>query len=298
MRDFALAKIERKISRTQYPQHDELRHKFHGSPDDYIRLLESTKKLIPLLASHPMITRSSSPVLWHADLHLGNIFVSAQDPTSVEGIIDWQSSLIAPMFLQCRVPVFLEPPKDYVRGAEAPKLPDDFDQLDTIEQQRAILQRDLATRWKLYEMYTLINNLDVYNALRVDRRLWEPFARCGQSRHDDIVPLRSCLIRVFNDWELLEMSGECPFAFTKDELQMHEKESKQYQDRVYLQNLARDQLRTDDEGWVPLREWEAVRAENQRLNGMFVDTMAGEMSKEEAMKMWPFCDDESLTTST
>lgn len=292
--DFAMAKVDREISRARLHQHDELDPKHHQSLEEHIRLLEYTKRLIPTLASHPMIARSSSSILWHIDLHLGNIFVSNDDSTIIEGIIDWQSCLVSPMFLQCRVPAFLKRPNDYVKGNNATELPKDFDRLDTIQQQRAILEKSLATRWKMYEMYTFIKNEEAYNALEVDRRLWEPFARCGEWSGYSSVPLRSCLIRVLNDWGLLAFAGECPYTFTKTDLRKHEEESKQHQDRVYLQALARDQLSTNDEGWVPIPESDSVRAENQDLLDTFVDTMADEMSKEDAMKMWPFYEEASL----
>ena len=241
-----------------------------------------------------MIARSSAPALWHTDLHFGNIFVSTDDPTFIEGIIDWQSSVVAPLFLQYRMPGFLKPPNEYTRGTKAPQLPDNFDQLDTILQQRAILEKKLATRWKLYEMYCLTKNRDVYIALGLDRRLWEPFARCGESSSNSIVPLRGNLIRLLDDWGLLGLSAECPFAFTTDELKKHKAEATRYQDRVDLQALVRDQLGTDDEGWVSLSDWDSVKAENQRPLHMFVETMVDEMSKEEAINMWPFCDEPSL----
>lgn len=283
-----MAKVNRAISRAKSHQHDEADQKHPQSLDEHIRLLEYTKRLISTLASHPIITQSSSSVLWHTDLHLGNIFVSNDDPTMVEGIIDWQSCSAAPSLLQCRVPAFLKRPKNYVKGTKEPKLPDDFDQLDAIQQQCAILENNLATRWKLYEMYTFINNRDVYKALEADRRLWEPLARCGEWSSKNVVPLRSSLISVLNGWRFLALPGDCPYTFTKTDLIKHEEELTQHRDQVYLQALARDQLSTNDEGWVPLPGWDSVRAENKDLLDTFVETMAAEMSKEDAMKMWPF----------
>jgi Phosphotransferase enzyme family len=288
--DFAIAKTQRAISRASSIQpgnHDQEGHKQQHA---HIRVLENLRNLISILASHPVIQRSSPAVLWHSDLHLGNIFVSTDDPTVIEGIIDWQSCLVAPLFLQCRVPVFLDPPYDYVPGTTSPKLPDNYSQLNTIQQQRAVLERDLATRWKMYEMFTLVNNPDVHHALALDRRLWEPFARCGESSSDSILPLRSSLVRLSKDWASLGFAGKCPLTFSTSELEEHEGEAIRHRDRVYLRSLVREQLGTDDEGWVPIHEWDSVRAENQRLLGLFIETMADEMPREEAVKLWPFCD--------
>ncbi len=103
------------------------------------------------------------------------------------------------------------------------------------------------------------------------------------------------MIRVFNDWALLQLTGECPFTFTKDEFAKHEEEVKRHEDRVYLQALARTQLCTDDDGWVPLHDWEATTAMNQYLLNMFIETMAEEISGEEAVKMWPFSEESNLS---
>jgi hypothetical protein len=67
---------------------------------------------------------------WPADLHLGNISVSSDDPTLIESMIDWQSVQIAPLFVQGRFPEFLRTPNDNNPGAENPSLPDNFEESD------------------------------------------------------------------------------------------------------------------------------------------------------------------------
>jgi hypothetical protein len=60
---------------------------------------------------NPRLVNKSGAVLWHTNLHLGNIFVSPDDPTTIKAIIDWQSSQVTPLFIQARFPDFLTPPK-------------------------------------------------------------------------------------------------------------------------------------------------------------------------------------------
>ena len=69
-----------------------------------------------LLETHPLLACSSQPRLWHTDLHMGNIFVSEQDPSQILSFIDWQLIQIAPTFLQARWPEFVTPPKGYKTG--------------------------------------------------------------------------------------------------------------------------------------------------------------------------------------
>ncbi|KAI9750460.1 MAG: hypothetical protein M4579_006465 [Chaenotheca gracillima] len=292
--DFATALMKRAMSHIQYHQFNDLKQKDRESAEERAHLFEKLKKIIPILTAHPRIAQSCSSVLWHTDLHSGNIFVSSDDPTVIKGIIDWQSSTVSPMFLQCRVPTFLEPPMNFPPGAQAPELPDDFDQLNTIGQQQAVLERDLAERWKMYEMYTWVHNPDAFDALGVDRILTEPMARCGEWSYETIVPLRRSLMCLRDNWGHLGLLGECPLTFTKKELEKHEEESQRYLDWLYLLTIASGELSTDSEGWVPCTKWNAVMVENQRLFDIFVDMMAVEISKEEAMEMWPFSDKVSL----
>lgn len=258
-----------------------------GTSKDYLNLLQKLAKLIRSLVSHPRVMRSSKPVLWHTDLHLGNIFVSTNDSTAIQGIIDWQSLVVAPLFQQSRIPAFLKPPKNYVAGAKAPELPENFDQLDEVDKQHALLEKSLAARSKMYEMHTLVKNKEVYIALGLDRRLWEPFYWSRRSSPTEVVPLRNCLLKVSRDWNLLEMPEDCPFTLDGD-LEKYEEEKERYNDLLLLQQVVRERIGTDDEGWVPINEWDTAKALNQSLLNDFIEETAKEMSKEEAMLMWPF----------
>ncbi|EXJ77593.1 hypothetical protein A1O3_09820, partial [Capronia epimyces CBS 606.96] len=59
-----------------------------------------TPHIVPLSPDHCL------PLLWHRDLHDGNIFVS--DEGKVTSIIDWQDANILPLFLTIRKPQFLD----------------------------------------------------------------------------------------------------------------------------------------------------------------------------------------------
>lgn len=104
-----------------------------------------------MLAAHPALQRFSKPTLWHSDLHLGNIFVSDQDPTMIVGIIDWQFSSIMPAFTQVQWPTFLNPPENYQEGMVKPELPANFDEMDADEKAFAISERNQAMLAKCYE---------------------------------------------------------------------------------------------------------------------------------------------------
>jgi hypothetical protein len=93
------------------------------------------------------------PVIWHQDLHVENVFVDPNAPTRVTSIIDWQSTEIAPLFVQARVPQFLEHDGPRAEGLERPRLPPNFDALEPAEQQkvnRLTLDQGLWVAYKIW----------------------------------------------------------------------------------------------------------------------------------------------------
>jgi Phosphotransferase enzyme family len=66
---------------------------FHyGLPDEHISLLGKAGSLMPLLSNNARLLNHSKPVIWHKDLHMGNIFVSETDQTIIQCLIDWQAT--------------------------------------------------------------------------------------------------------------------------------------------------------------------------------------------------------------
>ncbi|KAL9121399.1 MAG: hypothetical protein Q9187_002038 [Circinaria calcarea] len=79
----------------------------------------------------------TSSYLWHSDLHIGNIFVSPENPPKIIGIIDWQSSELAPLFFHARKPNLLNYEGPPLHGLERPRLPQNLAQLDLSAQKEA-----------------------------------------------------------------------------------------------------------------------------------------------------------------
>lgn len=258
------------------------------SINEYESLLGRVANILPILSHDPRVVEVSDSVLWHTDLHLGNIFVSPGDPASIQGIIDWQSSQACPLFIQARFPDFLTPPKYYNFGTDIPGLPDNFDELSHEQQKQATSDKELASRSKYYEMSSLASNERVHAAMKLDRRLWEPFTCSQLFSNGSLVPLRDCLIRLSQDWAQLGFLGNCPLVVTMKEREKHREQISQYEDRLYLWDLVKNQLCTDDAGWVPIERWEATKKVNRELFNMYIETMSEELPPEAASKKWPF----------
>lgn len=261
-------------------------------PEAYRGLVESLTKLMQSIVHHPEVIVSSKPVLWHNDMHHGNIFVSPDDPTSLRGIIDWQSTVIAPLFLQSRFPVFLKSPTQYIAGPVSPELPSNFEQMEEEDKEQALSDKRLAEEHKAYEMYILKKNKEAHIALGLNRNLWDPFQRCHRYSPNTVPSLRDRLLNVSKNWDTLGMPTDCPFTVEYD-LEKHQEEMETESDVKSLQEMVQNYTGAGDDGWIFADEWEAVNAANKELLEKFIQMAdeAGE-SKEEAVRMWPFLDRE------
>lgn len=242
---FGSALAKREISRIMNAPKPGGRVLYNGTVDEQVSSLETTINLMKEVELHPTLARYGKATLWHTDLHMGNIFVSDKDPSQILSIIDWKSTLVSPLFLQAHWPVFLNPPKNYTTGLVHPKLPDNFDQLESVDKELAKYEWKQATRTKAYEVSNYLNDKDAHHAMNVPRVFRELFVRCGDTWEEGCVPLRACLIEIFQTWQALRLSGDCPFTFTEDVIQAHELEFEKYQDWHSVQEFAKEYLDTD-----------------------------------------------------
>ncbi|QQK42180.1 kinase-like protein [Penicillium digitatum] len=118
------------------------------SPLEHIASLEKYLQIAPYLIpqNNSAITR---PVMRHPDLQPNNIFVS--DKLEITGLIDWQHSVVLPLFLQCGIPNSLQNYGDEVsESLQIPCLPDNFNNLEEREQ---FEQAELLRRRQLHHFY-------------------------------------------------------------------------------------------------------------------------------------------------
>ncbi|KAL4758252.1 uncharacterized protein BDW70DRAFT_152607 [Aspergillus foveolatus] len=210
--DSALSMPRRKLARAAANRGEVQRHLNRSSDsqsvDEYCDLLREAVLVLPVLSRDLRVLKVANSVIWHTDLHLGNIYVSSDDPTTIEG-------------------------------------------LDPNRKEKVAEGQTLAAQSKYYEMSCLAYNKSIYDAMKLDRRLWEPFTCCQLFSNGSMVPLWNSLARLFHDWKNLRLPGCCPFELTENDLQRHSEQVQQYEDTVYLWDIVKSQLRTDDSGWIP-----------------------------------------------
>lgn len=125
--------------------------------------------LMKVLDSHPVLSQSAQPTLWHSDLHMGNILLRLARTQKIVSLIDFQSLSVLPLFLQAQWPVFLKPPQNYTKGLVQPKLPGDFDELDEEGKAAALQEWSQSKLAKAYEVATVLENGVAHNAMNIPR---------------------------------------------------------------------------------------------------------------------------------
>ncbi|KAF3000746.1 hypothetical protein E8E13_004170 [Curvularia kusanoi] len=251
-----------------------------------------TKEVMSALNHGPeFIQRFSEPVLWHTDLHMGNIYVSEDDPTQIVSIIDWQSIVIAPLFVQARFPLFLQVDEHYLLGTkELPKLPPNYEEMDAEDKRYTEHKLGEAKLAKAWEMGTGREDPDVARSLGVPSFIRNLFLRSARVSEEGVIPLRACLIELSKAWNELGFLTPFPASFTEDDLRRHEQQFQEYRDFQDIHDLAKEFLETDFEGWInPLLDFEVKVQQNKEL---FQEVMRRShqynMSPEEVRRIWPY----------
>ena len=260
------------------------------STEAQLAVLNMAMEVASRLDTASIITRQSQPVLWHTDLHMGNIFVSSEDPTKVVSLIDWQSISVSPLLLQARFPEFLSVDPDFVLDSAMPELPENYDALDAVDKQIAEFKTRQAKMAKAYEVASSVHNPQAYKAFFMPSFLQSLFTRCGEASEEGIIPLRACLIQIAEAWDDIGFKGQCPFNFNEEDIQKHEQQFQEYRNFHRIHEIARKLLDTDSEGWIsPQLDFTLKAQQNKEvLEEVMRRSSEYNKSPEEVRRIWPF----------
>ncbi|KAI4644810.1 uncharacterized protein J4E78_009629 [Alternaria triticimaculans] len=264
-----------------------------GTLDEQIDALNMTREVMSRLHERTLVSKVSNPVLWHTDLHMGNIYVSGQNPPQISSIIDWQSIVVSPLFLQARFPEFLTVDEDYQLGTmELPPPPPDLDKMDAGDKRLSEFKYEQAKATKPYELNCAAQNTMAWKALKLPAFLRELFTRCAEVSEEGEIPLRACLIEVAAVWNRIGFKDECPLNFSEEDLQKHEQQFEEYSNYHNVHELAREIISTDFEGWInPRLDFSAKQQQNQGLLKEFVRRSSEfGMTPEKMRSIWPYLD--------
>ncbi|RDW76456.1 uncharacterized protein DSM5745_06448 [Aspergillus mulundensis] len=239
---------------------DEKRPMYHGSPDAHLALLKSVRQVLKQMAADPRIRKSSTPLLFHPDLHTRNIFVSGDDPCIVTSIIDWQAASVEPAFWY------------------ADEMPD-FATTDAI-----------CT--KTFELCSQFLTPELSGPRLMDDNLFRPFRYSWRTWKDGAVALRHDMIETARLWKDLGLVGPCPYPLpTPKDIAHHKKEYRLFEAAQQLRTNLSDLLNTTSEGWVPSDDWEETRLAHKEL---FRGMLEAVVSNQEADDDEPVKDEKTL----
>ena len=231
------------------------------------------------MAKNTQIQCTTSPVIFHPDLHKRNIFVSEEDPTVVSAIIDWQSTSIEPAFWYVDVvPDFAQPISD----------PSDEDKIEPKSEACA----------KAYEVCIQYLAPKLFAAMSIEEAYFRPFRYCYRTWEDGAVAFREELIQTSLLWKELGFEVPCPFPLpSTDEIAVHQKEYKLFEAAQQLRHALSSLLNTASDGWVPLKDWEGTKTAHRKVfEGMLLEVLSNEQSdddepircEDDLREIWPF----------
>ncbi|KAJ5928217.1 hypothetical protein N7466_007173 [Penicillium verhagenii] len=259
---------------------------------EHITTLENYLQIAPHLIPHK-VPELHRPVIRHPDLQPNNIFVS--DDLEICGLIDWQHSTVLPLFLQCGIPKSLQNYGDAIsESLQTPSLPDNFDELEEMEQYR---QADIYRRRQLHHVYfelTSKMNSEHYEALTdylntVRRRL---FYHASEPWEGDNVTLKADLVTLSKKWRELdcEKTAPCPLQYSDEEsLECLRMEQEQSEADEQLQ-AAQEVIGVGSEGWVPVGQYDHARGCERKLKAAALEVAETDEDKAIVQANWIFDD--------
>ncbi|OJA19658.1 hypothetical protein AZE42_02813 [Rhizopogon vesiculosus] len=240
------------------------------SPDIHVRLLDQVLALTPYLLPPDNL---SFPVLWHTDLHGGNIMIKAEGAPDITGIIDWQGMSVAPLFIQCVYPKFVKYTGDdrivLPPGLKLPELPPDFDQYSEDEQTFIKGQYRLAIFYKSYEASIAYNGphqLAIHGYPDSDIDHLKVFVgSSSRTWFDGAHHLFQYLLEVEENWDEIAPGTAFPVCWHKQDIEQHYRDYARLE--VYDDCASRlmNELQIEGNGWVSNERYGEVRAKCDEL---------------------------------
>jgi hypothetical protein len=261
---------------------------YHGSLEEHLRLLRISNDVIDKLIKHHSLQEAATPTLLHADLNKRNIFVSADDPTVVTGVIDWQWTSVEPAFVHMR-----EPP-DFASLAGLPKdwKPPSEGEVVT---QRDKAAQDLIFCGQAFDRTCRNDIPKLYSAKWLGEDLVRLLHYCDGSWKFDVAAIRQELIKVSTRWTELGLPGSCPYVPTEDELTEHKKQYDDCELADMIRIRLREVLGCTHDGWVPAEMWDWARTWNRHLFEKWIKNSTNivpgrdeVIPVEKARRLWPF----------
>jgi hypothetical protein len=230
-------------------------------------------------------------------LSLANILL-VPGSTKIASIIDWQNSIIFPLFMQAGYPVFCEHDSSRPQSLNIPTLPEGFDNMSAEEQIQAKTKFRLEEANLYYTAATGIHNDEHLKALRIPHLGMRQYLiqQTGYPWDADVINLRAALAGVTsaNVWNNVS-SQPCPVSFSDEEREKAMSESCEWIESEALLSTIRNNLGIDLEGGTEPENFKWASHRNLEFR-MEMLRQSEEHEREICWRNWPYKDDEDSSS--
>lgn len=261
------------------------------SPEAICDLLDKYIKLFPYIMPETGVLSHS--VLWHPDLSRANILITPDGntkatPRIIRGIIDWQSTICAPVILQAEFPRAFKYKGDFFDVSDdgtLPEKPHNFDELTGEDRDECLAEwNDAVLHTKLAESLRKnpimkaalgYENRDLLELLPMSARTWSMgsvwFAQNLQ--HLELSARHACPDR------------DIPVVIPDEDLERHNAEYKKMSLHAWNRNHFEEKLDIEGDGWVEHDNYEKAKSALAQIR-------REEWTEEAERKIgpWPFQD--------
>ncbi|RFU25586.1 hypothetical protein B7463_g10750, partial [Scytalidium lignicola] len=230
---------------------------------------------------------------WHPDLHCDNLFVDP-DTNKITQIIDWQSALVAPLFLQSRVPRIIRHSKLVKEDWSVPERPDDYDGLSA--EQKAVVDADIEslTHHKYYRYQTYKKNPRRWACIEEQQKLelrTNPVKLVTEAwKNDDVFYLHEALIKLISNWDELEENSGCPIDFSEEERRIYEQDEDNIISIGEILTIFYSDNVLPVDGMVDPTDYDRAKRNCPKFNEIFLGLTSTLEEKRLFERLWPYQD--------
>lgn len=235
----------------------------------------------------------------HGDLHGGNIFVDPERPSEITGIIDWQSTELAPLFSQARPPYFMDYDGPKPVGLEDARFPDDIPDHDLVAFNQAMDLFCDSSMLALYKKLTHKKNPCLYRAIEFQETLsYELLVSVKKLLVDGEATYLGHIVMLQQKWDDLpgvRSHGNVPFPFDfsleeVEEITADCKGAVLAMDIMYRVKKAIGDL-FPDRGLIWADRYDEAKDALQQMKEQVIELYArNEKEKKAWQESWPFDD--------
>lgn len=262
-------------------------------PEEMLNLLEKYLKLIPAMLPPPTPDDIDAATLWHPDLHANNLFV---DPETfqITSIIDWQSTIAAPLFFQSTVPQIVRHRAPVSLDLSSlPKLCDNYNDLSQDEKEYAENMHKSEHLHQYYLRSTRDDNPRHWTAMQPPNEFRVHPVKIVQQVwvSNTVYYLRRALVQIAAEWEkLCPGAGPCPVSFGEVDLSLLDLEQENRETVSGILKLIRDCYGLHPDGTISPEKYDTMQSELKRLKESALAAAESELERLCIDKTWPYED--------